>query len=39
MKDCQFVDEPPMKEEFKKELKKRRKGPFIKFKSVEDLFK
>jgi len=33
------VDELPMKEEFVKELRKREKGPFIKFNSVDELFK
>ncbi|MBU2634125.1 MAG: hypothetical protein KJ674_02685 [Nanoarchaeota archaeon] len=37
--DWHPVDELPLKEEFVKELKKREKGPFIKFNSVDELFK
>lgn len=37
--DWHPVDELPLKREFKKELEKRKKGPFLKFKSVEDIFK
>lgn len=37
--DWHPVDELPTKEEFKKELSRRRKGPFVKLKSVEELFK
>jgi len=37
--DWHPVDELPMKEEFKKELSRRRKGPFVKLKSVEELFR
>jgi len=37
--DWHPVDELPMKEKFKKELSRRRKGPFAKLKSVEELFK
>lgn len=37
--DWHPVDELPMKEEFRKELSKRRKGPFVKLKSIEELFK
>src|SRR3989344_6222679 len=33
------VDELLLKEGFKKELEKRKKGPFLRYKSVEDLFK
>jgi len=33
------VDELPMKDEFLKELEERKKGPFIRAKSVNDLFK
>jgi hypothetical protein len=36
--DWHPVDELPLKEEFKKELEQRRKGPFIKFRSVEEIF-
>ena len=32
------VDELPLKEEFVKEIKKRKKGPFIKLKSVDEIF-
>ena len=37
--DWHPVDELPLKEEFKKELDKRKKGKFLKFKSVSDIFK
>lgn len=37
--DWHPVDELPIKEELKKELIKRKKGPFVKLKSVEELFK
>ena len=37
--DWHPVDELPLKEEYIKKLNKRRKGPFIKLKSVDDLFK
>jgi hypothetical protein len=36
--DWHPVDELPLKEEFKGELEQRRKGPFIKFRSVEEIF-
>ena len=36
--DWHPVDVLPLKEEFKKELEQRRKGPFIKFRSVEEIF-
>lgn len=37
--DWHPVDELPLKEEFAKELDERRKGPFIRLKSVDELFK
>lgn len=37
--DWHPVDELPLKEEFKKELKKRKKEKFLRFKSVDDIFK
>lgn len=37
--DWHPVDELPLKEEFVKKLEEARKGPFIKCKSVEDIFK
>ncbi|MEK6974124.1 MAG: hypothetical protein AABW41_02730 [Nanoarchaeota archaeon] len=37
--DWHPVDELPLKEEFKKEMEKRRKEKPIKAKSVEDIFK
>ena len=37
--DWHPVDELPLKEEFKKELQKRKKGPFLKFKSVNEIFR
>ncbi|MEM4263942.1 MAG: hypothetical protein QW666_03565 [Candidatus Woesearchaeota archaeon] len=37
--DWHPVDELPIKEELKKELIKRKKGPFVKLKSVEELFR
>lgn len=37
--DWHPVDELPLKESFRKELDKRKKEPFIKFKSVNDIFK
>lgn len=37
--DWHPVDELPLKEEFRKELNERRKGPFIRIKRIEDLFK
>lgn len=37
--DWHPVDELPLKEEFVKKLEEARKGPFIKFKSVGDIFK
>ena len=37
--DWHPVDELPLKEEFKKELKKRRKEKSVKVKAVEDIFK
>lgn len=37
--DWHPVDELPLKEEFKKELEKRKKGPFLKLKMVDELFK
>ena len=36
--DWHPVDELPLKESFIKELKKREKGPFIKLKSVDEIF-
>ncbi len=36
--DWHPVDELPLKEEFKKEMEKRRKGTFIKIKSLNQLF-
>lgn len=36
--DWHPVDKLPLREEFKKELKQRRKGPFIKLRSVEEIF-
>lgn len=36
--DWHPVDELPLKKEFKKELKQRKKGPFIKLNSVKELF-
>ena len=36
--DWHPVDELPLKEEFVKDLKKRKKGPFIKLNSVEEIF-
>ena len=33
------VDELPLKEEFRRELEKRKQGPFLRFKSVDELFK
>lgn len=32
------VDGLPLKKEFVKELRKRKKGPFVKLKSVKDIF-
>ena len=37
--DWHRVDELPLKEEFKKEIEKRKKGPFLKFNSVDEIFK
>lgn len=37
--DWHPVDELPLKEEFRKELEERKKGPFVKLKSVGELFK
>ncbi len=37
--DWHPVDELPLKEEFVEELEKRKKGPFIKLDSVEEIFK
>lgn len=37
--DWHPVDELPLKDEFVKKLEEARKGPFIKLKSVEDMFK
>ena len=37
--DWHPVDELPLKEEFKKELGKRRKEKALKFKSVDEIFK
>jgi hypothetical protein len=37
--DWHPVDELPLKKEFIKELKERKKGPFVKLKSIEELFK
>ena len=37
--DWHPIDELPLKEEFKKELERRKKGPFLKFKSVDEIFK
>ncbi len=36
--DWHPVDELPMKEEHKKEMERARKGPFIRAKSVDELF-
>ena len=36
--DWHPVDELPLREEFAKELKERKKGPFIKLNSVDELF-
>ena len=38
MIDWHPVDELPLREEFKKELEKRRRGPFIKLDSVAEIF-
>lgn len=37
--DWHPVDELPLKKEFVKKLEEARKGPFIKLKSAEDIFK
>ncbi|MBI2176565.1 hypothetical protein HYU40_04455 [Candidatus Woesearchaeota archaeon] len=37
--DWHPVDELPIRDEFKRELMKRRKGPFLKFRSVDEIFK
>ena len=37
--DWHPVDELPLKDKFKKELEKRKKGQFRKFKSVDEMFK
>ncbi|HLC80137.1 MAG TPA: hypothetical protein VJG31_00010 [Candidatus Nanoarchaeia archaeon] len=37
--DWHPVDELPLKEEFRKELEERKKGPFIKMKSIGELFR
>lgn len=37
--DWHPVDELPLKEEFRKEIEKRKKGPFLKFNSVDEIFK
>ncbi len=37
--DWHPVDELPLKDEFVKKLEEARNGPFIKLKSVEDMFK
>jgi len=37
--DWHPVDELPLKEEFIKKLEKRRKGKFLKVKSVDEIFK
>ena len=37
--DWHPVDELPLKEEHMKEMEKRRKGPFLRFKSVDEIFK
>lgn len=37
--DWHPADELPLKDEFKRELQKRKKGPFLKLKSVNDMFK
>lgn len=37
--DWHPVDELPLKEEFKKEIEKRKKGPFRKVKSVDEIFR
>ena len=37
--DWHPVDELPLKEEFRKELTARKKGPFIKLKRIDELFK
>jgi len=36
--DWHPVDELPLKEEFKEELERRKKGKFLKFASVKDIF-
>ena len=36
--DWHPVDELPLKEEFRKKLLERRKGPFLKFRSVDEIF-
>ena len=36
--DWHPVDELPLREDFVKELEQRRKGPFIKLKSVSEIF-
>ena len=37
--DWHPVDELPLKEEFRKEIIERKKGPFLKLKSVDDIFR
>jgi len=37
--DWHPVDELPLKEKFKKEMEKRKKGTFLKFKNVNEIFK
>ncbi len=37
--DWHPVDELPLKERFRKEIEKRKKGPFLKFSSVDEIFK
>ena len=37
--DWHPVDELPEKEEFRKEIESRKKGPFVKLNSVEELFR
>ncbi len=37
--DWHPVDELPLKDEFRRELEERKKGPFIKMKSIGELFK
>lgn len=37
--DWHPVDELPLKEEYVKELNKRKKGPFVKYNSVDDFFR